>query len=149
MNRGFNEFKESILGVKREVESNSRSHCVGEGSLLTCSLLIMLISIIAMLVITLPACSKADFNQNASSGADSNTSQTAYLKGFDEGYYLGGLYVLAQSNATIAEEYDVLVQQHNDLLNKTLSEENAESNLLAKVPIPAIAPRKPVDPWEL
>ncbi len=102
-----------------------------------------------MLVIALPACSKADFSQNESLKADPSNNQTAYLNGFNEGYYLGGLLVLAQSNATIAMEYNALVQRHNDLLNKTLGKEKAESNLLTMMPIPARAPRKPVDPWEL
>ncbi len=135
MNLRIGKSTESILGMKMPVQSNR--------------LPIISIFVIAMLILILPACAKADFNQTASSGAESRVNQTVYLKAFDEGYYLGGLYVLAQSNATIAQEYNVLIQQHNDLLNRTLSEEDAESNLLAKVPIPARAPRKPVDPWEL
>ncbi len=135
MNLRIGKSTESILGMKMPVQSNR--------------LPIISIFVIAMLILILPACAKADFNQTVSSGAESRVNQTVYLKAFDEGYYLGGLYVLAQSNATIAQEYNVLIQQHNDLLNRTLSEEDAESNLLAKVPIPARAPRKPIDPWEL
>ncbi|MFB3766515.1 MAG: hypothetical protein ACE14P_14885 [Methanotrichaceae archaeon] len=160
MYRGFNELKESTSVVKRPIDSNhrtegnasydihsSKSRCIREGSLRTYGLPIILISIIAMLAITLPGCANADLNQSLKAGSGSN--QTTYLDGFNEGYYLGGLFVLAQSNATFAEKYNVLIQQHNDFLNKTLSREEAESNLLTTVPIPAIAPKKPVDPWEI
>ncbi len=107
------------------------------------------IFIIAMLALILPACAKPDSNQSIN-----QTNQTMYLNGFDEGYKLGVLAVLAQSNTTIAQEYNALVQQHNDLLNKTLSAEGAKAKLLAKVPlsIPAAAseaPAKPSDPWDL
>ena len=147
MNQGFNEFKETILSAEKPVEFKE----LKEGSFRTYSLPIISISIIAILLLILPACAKADFNSSANLGTNTsiNQSASAYLSGFDEGYRLGVLVVLAQSNATIAEEYNILVQQHNDLLNKTFSEEKANSNLLAKVPIPSMAPKKPYDPWEL
>lgn len=162
MNRGFNKFKESILCAGNPVESkyrkdggssysiHSRGQSFGVGVFRTHSLPIILISMVAILLLILPACAKADFNQSASSGTDSSINQSAYLNGFNEGYKLGVLVILAQNNATIAEEYNVLVQQHNDLLNKTLSEEDAESNKLAKVPMPSSAlSKKPSDPWDL
>lgn len=98
------------------------------------------ILIIAMLALVLPACAKVDINQ------------TAYISGFDEGYRLGALSILAQSNATAAQEYNTLVQQHNDQLNKTLGSKGSKARLLAKVPIPAMKPQtpaKPRDPWDL
>lgn len=165
MNRGFIKFKEGISNARSPAEYGhrkddgaayricKRNHYFGEGLLRASSLLVM-ISMIALLVMILPTYAKADFSQNASSDdspgiKDPGINQTGYLSGFNEGYYLGGLFVLAQSNATIAEEYNFLVQKHNDFINKTLSEETAESNLLAKVPIPSMAPSKPRDPWEI
>ncbi len=112
-------------------------------------IMISMIAVIALLFLILPACAKADFNQNASLENDQKVNQSAYLSAFNEGYYLGGLFILAQNNATIASKYNFLVQKHNDFLNETLSEEDAESNWLTKVPMPQSAPRKPVDPWEL
>lgn len=161
MNRGFSKSKECKLGeenpfgskYRKELdESNgvrNRMHPSGDGVFHRHNLPV-LISIIAIAVLILPASAKADFNTSANSSANTSIDHNAYLNGFDEGYKLGVMVVLAQGNATIAEEYNVLVQQHNDLLNKTLSEENAESNLIAKVPMPSTAPaKKPYDPWEL
>ncbi len=99
------------------------------------------IFIIAMLALILPACAKLDSNQ------------TMYLSGFNEGYRLGVLSVLAQSNSTAAQEYNALVQQHNDRLNKTLSPQDVKNKLLALVPIPTIkvpaVQAKPQDPWDI
>lgn len=165
MNRRSGKFKEGISNAGSPAEnwhrkdsgasySNcSRNHYLGDGSMRTYGLLIM-ISVIALLVLIPFACGKADFSLNASSEdspsiKNQSVNQTGYLSGFNEGYYLGGLFVIAQSNATIAEEYNFLVQKHNDFINKTLSEEGAESNRLAKVPMPSMAPSKPRDPWDL
>jgi len=140
MNKGFNKLEEDILSSKKLAEFKDRN------------LPIISISILVMLFLVLPACAKADFNSSTNLGTDTsiNQSASAYLSGFNEGFQLGGMFVIAlEGNSTIAEEYNVLVQQHNDLLNKTLGAEKAESNLLSKVPIPSTAPKKSYDPWEI
>ncbi len=165
MSRGFNRFKENILCAGNPAESKhrmdggasysnySRGRSFSMEAFCTQGLMILLISVIAMLLLTFPVYSKADFNQNASMAVDHSINQSAYgsayLSGFNEGYKLGVFAMLAQNNATIAREYNVLVQQHNELLNRTLSEEDAESNMLAEVPIPISVPKKPVDPWAI
>lgn len=161
MNRGFGRFKGSILKSGNPVEYkyrkdggamysiNSGNHYFA-GPLHICSLSIIMISIIALLLLISPAFAKADFNQSTSSGDEQNSTQIAYLNGFDEGYKLGGMFIIAMlGNISIAHEYNILVQQHNDFLNETLDEEDAESNWLAKVPITPRAPSKPRDPTDL
>lgn len=52
---------------------------------------------------------------------------------FDDGFYLGQLYIAGSYNTTQAEEYNNLAQARNDLINKTYGSE-AKDYLLPILP---------------
>lgn len=62
--------------------------------------------------------------------------QAIYIKGIDDGYYLGILAWQARGNATAAELYNAEVVKYNAWLKSTLSESEYKLEELALLPMP-------------